>query len=199
MAIFVPFSTFSTPHRVVCVRFRVAVRATEGGELARFIVGKAGAKGCPALRARLLRHSVIQVVPVRQGYVLVGLPHQVPDRIISVFRCQGAVAGPGPAAQGVVGIGGGRAVGLRHRKEAGHAVVGVFRPLPVGIDQAGLFRVLVVFVLYHISQGIFNADQQSPLIIAELRRSGLVLDLRQLAHGVEVVAYLRTVGGGLLQ
>ena len=79
------------PHRVVCVRFRVAVRATEGGELARFIVGKAGAKGCPALRARLLRHSVIQVVPVRQGHVLVGLPHQVPDRIISVFRCQGAV------------------------------------------------------------------------------------------------------------
>ena len=83
------------PHRVVCVRFRVAVRATEGGELARFIVGKAGAKGCPALRARLLRHSVIQVVPVRQGHVLVGLPHQVPDRIISVFRCQGSVAGPG--------------------------------------------------------------------------------------------------------
>ena len=79
------------PHRVVCVRFRVAVRATEGGELARFIVGKAGAKGCPALRARLLRHSVIQVVPVRQGHVLVGLPHQVSDRVISVFRCQGAV------------------------------------------------------------------------------------------------------------
>ena len=79
------------PRRVVGVRFRVAVRATEGGELARFIVGKAGAKGRPALRARLLRHSVIQVVPVRQGHVLVNLPHQVPDRIISVFRCQGAV------------------------------------------------------------------------------------------------------------
>ena len=79
------------PHRVVDEGLGVAVGTAESGELARFIVGKAGAKGRPALRARLLRHSVIQVVPVRQGHVLIRLPHQVSHRVISVFGFQGAV------------------------------------------------------------------------------------------------------------
>ncbi len=79
------------PRRVVGVRFRVAVRAPEGGELARLIVAVAAAQGRPSLGAGLLRHSVIQVVPVRQRHVPVRLPHQVSHRVISVFGFQGTV------------------------------------------------------------------------------------------------------------